>query len=728
MPAPNDEIQQLANQALQAAQLELDAGHPDQAGELYRAVLALQPERAEAHFGLGLLERRAGKAGAAIPHFASALQAASGEAEYWLAYIEALMEARQFSTARELIELGRQHGLEGPEVDAFERQLDAGGEPDPGEVEAAAALYAQGRLEAAGDAARALTERFPQHGFGWKLLAAVLYKGRDLTQAMQAMRRAVNYAPDDAETLCNFGLLLKRSGQLEEAKSVLEQSIALRADSFYAHNYLAGTLSDLGLLDEARASARTALDLKPDHLDAWQSLAVIYEREGKTEEAVATYRRVLEQKADHLDAFCNLLFCLSHTVGITPGELFQEHRRYGQMLEARAAALGEAPAWDNTREPGRSLRIGFVSGDFRHHAVASFIAPIFESLGKRPSLELHAYHNFPSHDYVTAELRALVPQWRDIAELDDVAVERLIRADAIDILIDLSGPTAYNRLLVFARKPAPLQATWIGYPGTTGLAAMDYLLTDRHLVPPGRFDDQFTEKLAYLPLSAAFTPAPNAPALAPLPALKNGHLTFGSFNRLSKFSPQVVAVWGRLLRALPDARLILAGLPEGGSGYEKLRGWLEDEGIDLARVHFHPRIGMVDYLELHNKIALCLDTFPYSGGTTTFHALYMGVPTLTLAGNTMAGRQTACVLEHNGLTQFIAEDAEDFVRKGIAVSRDLAGLAALRARLRSDSPLWAADAVPRIADGLENALRLMWERWCAGLPPVSFEAPTVMGS
>jgi predicted O-linked N-acetylglucosamine transferase (SPINDLY family) len=723
MSAPDDEIQKLANEALQAARHELDAGRSEQAGELYRAVLALQPERAEAHLGLGLLERRAGNAGAAIPHFASALQAAPGEAEIWLSYIEALMEARQFHTARELIELGRQHGLEGPEVEAFARQLDAGGEPDPGAIEAAAALYAQGRLEAAGDAARVLTERFPQHGFGWKLLAAVLYKKRDLTHAMQAMRRAVAYAPDDAETLCNFGLLLKRSGQLEEAKSVLEQSLALRADSHHAHTYLSGTLSDLGLLDEAEASARAALALAPDFIDAWQSLAVTYEREGKTEQAIATYRRVLEHKADYLDAFCNLLFCLSHTVDITPAELFREHRRYGQLLEARAVALGTPPDWDNSREPGRLLRVGFVSGDFRHHAVASFIAPIFRHLGRRPGLSLHAYHNFPAYDHVTAELRSLVPQWRDIAELDDVAVERLIRADGIDILVDLSGPTAYNRLQVFARKPAPLQATWIGYPGTSGLATMDYLLTDRRLVPPGRFDDQFTEKLAYLPLSAAFTPAPEAPGLVPPPALKNGYLTFGSFNRLSKLSPQVVAVWGKLLRALPDARLVLAGMPAGGSGYDLLRGWLRDEGIDLARVRFHPRVGMIDYLALHNEIDLCLDTFPYSGGTTTFHALYMGVPTLTMAGNTMAGRQTVCVLEHSGLSQFVAEDEDDFVRKGIAASRDLAALAALRAGLRTGSPLWAANAVQRIADGLENALRLMWERWCAGLPPVSFEAP-----
>lgn len=721
MSAPNDEIEQLANEALQAALIEAEAGRPGQAAALYRAVLDLLPGHAQAHFGLGQLERQAGQPGAAIPHFASALQAAPEEEHHWLAYLDALMEARQFSTARELLELGRRHGLQGPAVEAFARQLDAAGAPEADEVDAAATLYAQGRLDAAGDAARALTERFPQHGFGWKLLGAVQYKKRELGNAMESMRRAVTYAPDDAETLCNFGLLLKRSSQFDEARTVLEQSIGLRPDSARTHNYLAGTLADMGLLDEGLDEANIALALDPELLDTWQTLAVILEKQGKTEEAITAYRHVLAHNPDQLDSYGNLLFCLSHNEAISPAELFAEHRQFGQRLEAKAPA---ARAWDNPPEPGRPLRIGFVSGDLRHHAVASFIAPVFESLGGRPGLELHAYYNHPSHDHVTARLRALVPHWRDVAELDDVAAERLVRADAIDILVDLSGPTGYNRLPLFARKPAPLQVTWIGYPGTTGLLTMDYLFTDRHVAPPGLLDAQFTEKVVRLPLAGVFTPSPHAPDVVPLPALANGYLTFGSFNRLTKFSRNVIAVWGRLLRALPDARLVMAGMPEDGTGHELLRDWLREEGVDPARVRFHPRTGMGDYLAMHNEIDLCLDTFPYSGGTTTFHALHMGVPTLTIAGRTMAGRQTACILEHNGLDRFIADDAEDFVRKGIAISRDLAGLAALRAGLRGSSPLSAADAVPRLAGALENAFRMMWERWCAGLPPVSFDAPS----
>lgn len=708
---------------MQSALHEADAGQAEQARALYHAVLDLLPGHAAAHFGLGMLERRRGEAGAAIPHFANALQAAPDQESYWLAYIDALMEARQFVTARELVALGRQHGLQGAAVDAFERQLANCGEPTPQEIEAAAALYAQGRPDEAGEAARALTERFPQHPFGWKLLGAIQYKRRALTQALASMRKAVQYGPEDAETLSNFGLMLKRAGQLQESRQILEQAISLQPGNGHAHNHLAGTLMEMGCLADAHACASKAVELAPRHVEAWITLAIILDNLGRSGEAIEAYRRVLEQNPDHHDAHDNLLFCLSHMADLSPEALFAEHRNFGQRLEART---GPPPAWDNPPIPERRLRIGFVSGDLRNHAVSSFVEPIFRRLAARPGLELIAYYNHPVQDSVTAHLRSLVPHWRDVAELGDAALDALVRADGIDILIDLSGHTAHNRLPLFARKPAPLQASWIGYPGTTGLSTMDYLLADQHLVPPGQFDGQFTEKLVLLPLSSGFMPAADAPDLAPPPALANGYLTFGSFNRLSKFSRPVVAVWGQLLRALPDTRLLMAGMPQGGGGHEQLQAWLRAEGIDAGRVRFHPRTRLHDYLALHNEVDICLDTFPYSGGTTTLHALYMGVPTLTLAGRTMAGRQTVCILEHHGLAQFIARDAEDFVRKGVAASQDLEALAALRAGLRADSPLWAADTVPRVVDALENALRLMWRRWCAGLPPAAFTAPLVL--
>jgi predicted O-linked N-acetylglucosamine transferase (SPINDLY family) len=717
-PPPSEAIETLTEEAMQAALREAEAGQLEQASALYRAVLDLHPTHADAHFGLGWLELQEGRLLDAIPHFANAVQHAPGEERYWIGYIDVLMEARQFATARELIELARRHGLQGAAFDAFEQQLASSGEPQAREIDAAAELYAQGETDAAGQAARELAERFPQHPFGWKLLGAVLYKNRAVVAALEAMRKAVAYGPEDAESLTNLGIVLKRLSLLSEAESALQRAIALRPDSAPAYNHLSGVVLELGRPADAQANAETAVRLDPDYVDAWHSLAVVLDRRGRAKEAIATYRRVLEREPDNADVRTNLLFCLSHTEGISPADLFAEHRVYGQRLAARLPA---ARGWDHSPEPERRLRIGFVSGDLRNHALSHFVEPVLERLAGRPGLALHAYYNHPVHDHVTARLRGHMAQWRDVSGLDDEALEALVRADGVDILVDLSGHTSHNRLPVFARKPAPLQVTWLGYPGTTGLETVDYYITDRHLLPPGRFEHLFTEKLAYLPMPVVFAPPADAPAVAPLPALENGYLTFASFNRVSKISRKVIAVWAKLLRAVPNARLFMGGMPQGG-GYEHLQAWLREEGVDAGRVSFHPLAGMHDYLALYHQVDVCLDTFPYSGGTTTVYAFCMGVPTLTLAGGTMAGRQTASLLGSYGLHQFIADDEQDFVAKGVALSRDVAALAALRTSL-ARSPLRTGEGAERLADSVELALRMMWRRWCAGQPAASFEVP-----
>jgi predicted O-linked N-acetylglucosamine transferase (SPINDLY family) len=264
----------------------------------------------------------------------------------------------------------------------------------------------------------------------------------------------------------------------------------------------------------------------------------------------------------------------------------------------------------------------------------------------------------------------------------------------------------------------------MGYPGTTGLRAMDYYLADRYFLPPGEFDSQFTEKLVYLPASAPFLPDKSAPPVNALPALSKGYVTFGSFNRLTKLRPSVIALWSRLLRALPDARMVLGGMPQEGS-YDALVEWFARKGIVRERLSFYARCDTAAYLALHHQVDMCLDTFPYTGGTTTNHALWMGVPTLTLAGHAPPGRQGAAMLGHVGLEAFVAEDAEDFQAKGLSWAGDLAALAAVRAGLRErceQSPVRRPGA---IAAGVESALRTMWQRWCAGLPAESFEVSTL---
>jgi protein O-GlcNAc transferase len=418
-------------------------------------------------------------------------------------------------------------------------------------------------------------------------------------------------------------------------------------------------------------------------------------------------------------AYSNLLFCLSHLEAIGAQALFAEHCRFGERFEAPLRASW--PRHANARDPERRLQIGFVSGDLRDHALACFIEPLWQHLAGSAGLSLHAYYNHATADSVTARLRRHVKHWHDIARLSDAALAEKIADDGIDILIDLSGHTGENRLLTFAHKPAPVQASWMGYPGTTGLKAMDYYLADRHFLPPGEFDSLFTEKIVYLPASAPFVPGEEAPAVNALPALRNGFMTFGSFNRISKLSRSAIALWAQLLRALPDARLLLAGMPPDRE-YEGLVDWFDQEGIARQRLTAHPRCDHATYLALHHDVDMCLDAFPYSGGTTTNYALWMGVPTLTLAGHTSSGRQGAAILGRVGLDAFVATDAAGFQRKGLSWAGELGALADVRAGLRArlqESPVCRPDL---IAAGVESALRTMWRRWCAGLPPESFAA------
>jgi predicted O-linked N-acetylglucosamine transferase (SPINDLY family) len=269
----------------------------------------------------------------------------------------------------------------------------------------------------------------------------------------------------------------------------------------------------------------------------------------------------------------------------------------------------------------------------------------------------------------------------------------------------------------------------MGYPGTTGLESMDYYFCDRFMLPPGQqFEGQFTEKLVRLPANAPFRPHPMAPPVNALPALQSGYVTFGSFNRLNKFNRSVIAAWSQLLRAVPDSRLVLGAMPKGGeTQYVTLLDWFAEEGIDRQRLEFHERTGMGHYLSLHHKVDICLDTFPYTGGTTTLHSLWMGAPTLTIPGDTMTGRAGACIVGHAGLEEFAAPDVEAFVAQGVAWTRRLPELAELRASLRDRLRESAIGQPALITAGLESAVRTMWRRWCEGLPAESFDADFTQG-
>jgi len=559
------------------------------------------------------------------------------------------------------------------------------------QFDALRAMIAQQRYSDAVAMARSFTEAFPRNGAGWKTLGALLWWSGNHAEALLPMQHSARLLPGDAETHSNLGMALMHAQRIDDAVKSFERAIRFDGTFAAAHYHLGMARFRQDRYAEAQASLLTSVSLKPEYL--WAEVEPCHSI---------------------------LLFLYSHDASIDADTLYAEHRRFGREIENRLTVAH--PSHSHLEDPQRRLRIGFVSGDLRNHAVASFLEPVLERLSKYAGVELHAYYNETVEDEVTVRLRAHFKGWNSVPLLADPALADLIMSHRIDILIDLSGPSGLNRLQALARKPAPIQVSWIGYPGTTGLNAMDYCLADRHWLPPGQFDRHFVEKLVYLPATGIFRPEPTAPQVVALPALATGHVTFGSFNRLGKINAATVRLWSKLLQALPASKLIIAGIPLDDQ-HIKLSQRFDAEGVDRARLTFHARGGIDAYLALHHQVDLCLDTFPYNGGTTTHHALWMGVPTLTMAGTTPAGRQGACILGLAGLDEFIARDADDFVSRGLNWAARLDTLAELRAGLRERCRQSPSQRPDILVAALERALRRMWTRWCANLPAESFEIP-----
>jgi predicted O-linked N-acetylglucosamine transferase (SPINDLY family) len=718
-----DDAAKLDSACASAMQYQL-AGQLDLAGQLYSAILQAAPAHPAANYCLGMLHVQSQHAADGLPYLKAALQARLDVVDYWLGYLEALTLAGQIDAARNILALGVRQGIAGKAVDEFAERLraqdsQAGKPAQPPSTPPATATSHKKRAkrprnerdirkqesvmlslverrenDAALELARDLTKRFPKRGFGWKILGAFMPTDDGYDAAIEVMRTAVRLLPHDAEALVNLGITLAKVKSYPEAEEHLHQ----------------------------------ALRINPRLPAAHFRLAMIYEYQGRYADSEASLRRGrsfgVQPNAvagDDELSYSHLLFLMGHNPSIDADEFFAENCRYGEYIESKLRPLW--PAHRNHRTPERCLKIGFVSGDFRNHSVANFLEPVLEQLKSRPRLDLHGYYTNTQYDDTTRRIRARFSNWKPAAMLSDDRLAAQIMEDSIDILVDLSGHTGSNRLPVFARKPAPVQVSWLGYPATTGLQSMDYYLADPQWLPPGKFDRQFTEKLVFLPDRWAFVPHPDTPAVGPLPALQNGHLTFGSFHRRGKINPPTIHLWSQLLLALPQARMLLAGIPLDGERDALLREFAA-QGVDLARLTVHDRSAMDAYLALHNEVDIALDTQPYGGATTTMHSLSMGVPTLTISGATSMSRACTGILSHVGLEAFATQDAADFVARARYWSDNLAALADLRACLRTRHSRSPGGQPTLIAAHIEAALRHMWRRWCAGLPPESFHSST----
>lgn len=527
-----------------------------------------------------------------------------------------------------------------------------------------------------------------------------------LDAAESCFRKALAAMPASPQIMANLAAVVLAKGDASSAEALLRKALKIQELPLIHHNL------GLALLESARAleaeqHLRRALELAPQDLHVQRSLVSALMQQGRIEDALAVMRELLARNPADPVVRSNYLFALQYQPGLEAGEVLSAHRAYGDSVESAGCVWQDD---GRSRDPARRLRIGYVSGDFRDHAMRYFLQPLLAN-HDTAQVEIFAYYANGRDDDVTRALQGFVQHWRRVWGLDDAALAAQVRADGIDILVDLSGHTAQNRLTAFALRPAPVQVTWLGYPGSSGLSAtMDYRLTDRQLDPEDIASACYTEKVWYLPRWAVFQPAGESPDASALPALTNGRVTLACLNHLNKLNHEVLAVWARILRDLPDA-ILLIGNAGAGEDRERLLQQFAAAGIDTGQVQLVPKLSLADYLALHHQIDLALDPFPYNGGLTTYHALWMGVPVVTMAGATTVSRQGRSILGGIGLDAFIAGSADEYVAKVVDWCRRLPELAEVRASLR-ERMLPATDGRVQ-ARAVEAAFREMWGRWCA---------------
>ncbi|TSA16257.1 MAG: tetratricopeptide repeat protein [Betaproteobacteria bacterium] len=501
-----------------------------------------------------------------------------------------------------------------------------------------------------------------------------LFDANDLVRAQLLFEDVLEIDPGHADALHFMGLTGHRIRDLGFALEYFERSIQARPNDAVFHS----------------------------------NLGSILVQAGRSEEAVVYFRKALEIDPGLHAARANLIFILVLLESVRPEEVYAEHVAWARIHADPFLAQSKPHA--NSRDPERRLRVGYLSADFREHALSYFITPALEQ-HDGAAIEVFCYYSGRIVDDATRRLAQYADHWHDIIDLDDDQAAELIRGHGIDILIDLSGHLRENRLLVFARKPAPIQVTYLAYPNTTGMRAMDYRITDGVCDPPGATERYYRETLIRLPRCMwCYQPRSDMPDVSPSPAKKSGGVTFASMNGASKVTPRMLALWARVLGEVPGSRIVLTTVPE--QGRERIRDALTQAGVAAERFSLHDRLPTKDFWALYADIDILLDTFPMNGGTTTCEALWLGVPVITRSGAIFQSRAGMSILGSMGLDELIALSDEDYVRIAVDLAHDTNRLVALRAGLRErmrDSSLTAARPYAR---ALEAAYRDIWRSWC----------------
>jgi len=552
---------------------------------------------------------------------------------------------------------------------------------------AAARLREAGRLGDAVEEVRAILARNPRIAVAEATLGPLLVRMGDRDAAIEAYRRALKLDPRIPGAAFNLGALLLDRYALEEAIEAFAHAARLEPDSA-----------------EARAQLGTALF-----------------RQGRVAEAERAYRRALALRPEDHRTHSNLIYMMLHLPGAAERAV-DEAREWGRRhATVDPARIAPHP---NGRDPHRRLRVGYVSPDMRDHPIGALLTPVFRG-HDRAAVEVFAYAEVARPDAVTERLQALADHWRPIAGMSDAALAEQVRADGIDILIDQAGHTARNRLRMFALKPAPVQAAWLGGGGTTGVQAIDYMLGDQNNMPPGA-DVHYAEAVVRMPVSWGAARAPSdARAIAPPPVLERGYVTFASFNRLEKTHPGVIAAWARVLHAVPGARFLLKTFAMRDAGSRaRIVAAFAAHGIPAERLELEGGSRGDAYFARYAAVDIMLDTFPYAGGTISRDAMLSGVPVVTLPNLLLTGAMGIRLLRRAKVTELAATSVDDYVAIAAALAGDTERLVRLRHAI-PDGLLRGFEKRERNSvPALEMAFRLMWQRWCAGLPPAAIEVPS----
>jgi protein O-GlcNAc transferase len=683
------------NEAIHSAFKEYQTGNLQQAENICKNLLKNHPDNAEALYLLGIIYFQRGDYDSAINYIQRTLKFNNNADAYHILGLS-FQQKRQLDKAIRYYRKAVQLNPYCSEA-FFNLGLIF---HDRGQVDDAIANYERYLQLNPGDA-----EIFLNIGHALQL------KG-DVDKAIVYYQKALHIKPNYIEAYNNLGTIFQTLEQFDEAISCYQKTIQFKED--YAEGYynLGNVLKKQGKLLKALDYYRLALQRDSNSAKTYNNLGILMKDLGKLNEAEDCFKRALEITSNCPSYYSNYLCLLNYMPQYGSKAIFSEHLKFATHYAEQSVPVDSKLM--NKHIANRKLKIGYISPDFKNHPVANFIEPVLAE-HDRNLFEIFGYSSFSIQDEVTERLRHYMDHWMCIADMSDEKAAELIRKDRIDILVDLAGHTAHNRILLFARKPAPIQVTWIGYPATTGLSTIDYKIVDNYTDPPGTTEQFYSEELMRIPESfLCYLPDKETPDIGGLPALALGRITFGTSNNFSKVTPEVIALWARILKKVPDSKLIIKGkifFDKNVCPY--VLDLFKEENISYERIELLSwRLLKKEHLDIYNRIDIGLDTFPYNGTTTTCEALWMGVPVITLAGETHASRVGMSILSNVGIPEFIAKSPDEYVEIAAKLAEDLDRLQSLRERLRnmmSHSPLMNKT---HFTSNLENSYRTMWKKWC----------------